>query len=783
MIRNYCRVAWRNLKQHKTLSAINITGLALGMAFALIIGMWVQYEKSFDQFHTNGERVGVFVKHTLFNDVKGSQYMTPAPVYDIMLHDYPEVKRATRISQNAQLSLVHGNIKFFKSGIFADPAFLHMFSFPLIEGNINTALNEVNSIILTKTQAQALFGHTPALGQMVKVDNFDLQVTGVMADIPANSTLQFDFLLPFSLMEKEDAGVRNARSNWGFNFAWNAVELNPGVSMGDFSKKISGLIHLHDPEHNNQFLDIQPLTRMHLHNEFKDWQENGGRMTYVHLFTIIGIFVLLIACINFMNLSTARSEKRAKEVGIRKAIGSGRTQLVGQFLTESVMTALIAFVFALILILVIQPYLGQVGVAHVAFSYEHVGVALLVSIATGLLAGSYPAWYLSSFIPVKVLKGPVKTGRNPVTLRRVLVVFQFAISIGLIICTTIVFQQIRHAQSRSLGYNPDNLLSVTSSAALNTNFATLKQELLNTGKFDAITRASQPMTVNYNKWSDFSWSGKDPKADIGMDVIMADWDFDHVTGMQLLQGRYFDISRPADSNAVVLNETALKTIGYTDPIGKTMQSGARTLTIIGIVKDLVLYNPYQTAYPLTILFEKEDANNILLRLKKGVDLSKTLSAIQPVFEKNNNGLPFIYSFTDQEFAHKFQMENQVGSLAAAFAALAILISSMGLFGLAMFMAERRTKEIGIRKVLGASLPQLWVLLSKDFVWLVVLAGVIATPVTFFLMREWLTHFEYRISMSWEIFVGAGVIAGAIALATVSFQSIKAAMVNPVKTLQ
>ncbi|WPV64494.1 ABC transporter permease [Chitinophaga sp. LS1] len=783
MIWNYCRVAWRNLKQHKTLSAINITGLSLGMAFALLIGMWVQYEKSFDQFHANGQRIGVFVKHTLFNDVKGSQYSTPVPIYDIMQHDYPEIKRATRISQSSQMSLVHGTNKYLKNCLFVDPAFLHMFSFPLIEGNINTALNDVNSIILTKSQAHAYFGNASALGQFVKVDNEELQVTGVMADVPSNSTFQFDFLVPFSLMEKKYEFVRNARSNWGFNFAWNAVELHPGVNMADFSKKISGLVHLHDPEHNNQFLDIQPLTHMHLHNEFRDWKESGGRMTYVHLFTIIGIFVLLIACINFMNLSTARSEKRAKEVGIRKAIGSGRTQLVGQFLTESVMTALIAFIFAIIFIMLIQPFLGQVGISHVQLTYQHVWMALGICIATGLLAGSYPAWYLSGFIPVKVLKGPVHTGRNPVTLRRVLVVFQFAISISLIICTGIVFQQIRHAQTRSLGYNPDNLLSVATSDALNKNFPALKQELLSTGKLEAVTRASQPMTVNYNKWSDFTWSGKDPKAEIGMDVIMGDWDYEQVTGMQLLQGRSFEASRPADSNAVVLNETALKTIGYTDPIGKTIQSGSRTLTIIGIVKDLVLYNPYQTAYPLAILFERDDANNILLRLKRGVDLSNTLNTIQPVFEKYNTDLPFIYSFTDQDFAHKFEMENQVGRIAAAFALLAILISGLGLFGLAMFMAERRTKEISIRKVLGASLPQLWLLLSKDFIWLVLLAGIIASPFTYLLMRNWLTHFDYRIQISWEIFVGAGILACGIALLTVSYQSIRAAMVNPVKSLQ
>ncbi|RFM33631.1 ABC transporter permease [Chitinophaga silvisoli] len=783
MIRNFCRVAWRNLLQHKTLSVINITGLALGMAFAFLIFMWVQYEKSYDQFHSNGDRIALFIKHSLFNDQKNTQYATPLPLYWLMQHDYPEVKRASRISQSDKMGIAYGTNKFFKTGMCADPAFLQMFSFPLVEGNAKTALDEVNSIILTQSQARALFGNASAIGQFVKVDNMDMQVTGIMKDLPANSTFQFDFLMPFSLMERESSFVKDANTRWGVNFAWNAVELNPGVDMASFSRKIRNLVNEHDPGHDNQFLDLQAFTRMHLHNEFKDWKEAGGRITYVHLFSIIGIFVLLIACINFMNLSTARSEKRAKEVGIRKAIGSGRTQLIGQFLSESVITSLIAFVVAIILILIIRPSLGQAGISNLHFSYQHVAMALGICIATGLLAGSYPAWYLSSFVPVKVLKGAVKTGKRPVTLRRVLVVFQFAISIALIICTTIVFQQIRHAQTRFMGYDPNNLLSIQTSTSLNKNFTALKQELLNTGQLEAVTRTSQPMTANYNKWSDFSWQGKDPKAEISMDVIMGDWDYDKVTGMQLIEGRSFEAGHPTDSSAVILNETALKTIGYTDPIGKTIQSGANTLTIIGIIKDLVLYNPYQTAYPLAIIFEKEDANNILIRLKKGADLSKTLSIIGPVFEKYNTDRPFVYSFTDQDFARKFEMENQVGSLAASFALLAILISSMGLFGLAMFMAERRTKEIGIRKVLGASLPQLWVLLSRDFVWLVILAALIATPFAFFLMRQWLAHFDYKIEIRWEIFAGAGMLACVIALLTVSTQAIKAALINPVISLK
>jgi ABC-type antimicrobial peptide transport system permease subunit len=783
MITSYIRVAWRNLKQHRMLSTINITGLALGMAFALLIGMWVQFERSYDTFHVNGARIGMFMKNTQFNDRKNTQQSSPIPIYDLMLHDYPEVERATRINLAEKLSVVHGNNKVLKSGMYADPAFLHMFSFPLVAGNINTALNDVNGVIISASQAKALFGNSPAIGQLVKIDNSELQVTAVMADIPANSSWQFDLLLPFSLLEKNYPFVKEARTNWGINFAMNVVELKPGVDMQAFSQKVSGLINQHVPEHNNQFLMLQPFTRMHLYNEFRDWKAAGGRISYVNLFTMIGLFVLLIACINFMNLSTARSEKRAKEVGIRKAVGSGRSQLIAQFLSESVLTALISFVFAIVIVLILLPFLNQVGVAHVNLNGRILVYAWLVCLATGLLAGSYPAWYLSSFVPVKVLKGSVHTGRNPVTLRRILVVFQFTISIALIICTVIVFQQVKHAQTRSMGYNPDNLLSVTANDALNKNYTALKQALLNTGHFTSVTRTSQPMTSNYNKWSDFGWTGKDPGAEVAMDVIMSDWDYEATTGLQFIAGRAFDSGRPADSNAVILNEAALKTIGYTDPIGKTITSGQRTLTIIGIVKNLVLYNPYQTTYPLAIIFETYPANNILLRLKPGLAMTNVLGTTQSIFEKYNADMPFEYTFTDQDYARKFNLENQVGRLAAAFALLAILISCMGLFGLAMFMAERRTKEIGIRKVLGAGIPQLWLLLSKDFIWLVAIAAVLASPFAFYFMREWLQHYEYRISISWEIFVGAGLVACVVTMLTVSSQAVKAALVNPVKSLK
>ena len=788
MLKNYLKVAWRHLVQHKGLSFINIFGLAIGMAFAILIGLWIQYETSFDKFHVNRDRVAIVLKNTLFNNQKNTQNSTPLPLYYAMKSEYPEVKHASRMSWNNDFSLAVGDKKYKRQGIHVDPDFLRMFTFPLVKGSVQTALSDPNAIVITEAVAKALFGSADPINKIIKVNNeYNLKVTGVLKDVPVNSSIQFDFLAPFERLMAENQFYRDNKSNWGNNFLRNVVELREDVSMSDFSAKIKNLNIDRDNTLKDLYLFLHPLAKWNLYNDFKNWQNTGGKVQYIRLFGAIGIFVLLIACINFMNLATARSEKRAKEVGIRKAIGSLRSQLITQFLAETLLTSLLAFLLALIIIPLVLPLLNDIGFENIEFQFNNVPLllgALGAAVITGLIAGSYPALYLSSFRPVKVLKGLFKQAQSAVVFRKVLVISQFAISVGLIISTVIVFQQIEHAKDRSLGYDTNNLINVSMSSDLAKNFVPLKADLLNTRYFESVAKASSPLTAIYNSWSDFSWTGKDPNAQQVMDVIMTEWDYEKTVGLKFLEGRPFSNDYKSDSNAVILNETALKMIGYENPIGKTIKNGNQDLKIVGIIEDMLIQDPFKPVNPTVILFNSGAAsNNIYLRLKPNVPVRTALATIQPIFEKYNPAYPFEYGFSDEEFARKFRVENQVGKLAAIFAILAIIISCLGLFGLAAFMAERRTKEIGIRKVLGASVINLWSLLSKEFVWLVLAGCLIACPLAYWLMSGWLQGYDYRITINWWIFFAAGVVAIAIALLTVSSQAIKVASANPVKSLR
>jgi ABC-type antimicrobial peptide transport system permease subunit len=787
MIENYLKVAWRNLLRNKGLSFINIAGLAIGMAFAMLIGLWIQYEISFDKFHANVDRIALVRKNTFFNNERNTQVSVPLPLFAELKTNYPEVKRATRMDWGGTHSIMLRNNKFNKHGLYVDPDFLGMFTFPLVSGDSKTALTDLNSIIVTESMANTLFGAEDPIGKMIRLDNkYEVKVSGVIKDVPKNSSISFDFLAPYEFKIQNEQFIANNRTNWGNNFLMTALEVKEGVSMSGFSRKLAPLATAKDKTLKNQFFLLHPMTKWHLYDDFKNWVNIGGKIEYVRLFGIIGIFVLLIACINFMNLSTARSEKRAKEVGIRKAVGSQRIQLIGQFLSESMLTAFLAFLFSLGLIRILLPFLKDLGFENVHFDLNNIKLLLSVlgiCILTGLIAGSYPALYLSSFAPVKVLKGVFKQGTGPARFRKVLVVSQFAISIGLIISTVIVFLQIQKAKNRSLGYNPDHLISINATSDVAKNFNPLKQELLSTGLFEAVAKCSSPLTAVYNSWSDFSWEGKDPVADIAMDVVMTEWDYEKATQLKFKEGRAFSREYSTDTNAVILNQAALTMIGYKNPIGKTIKLQDKSLTIVGINEDVLVVNPFMPVSPTAILFAPDNINIVLLRPKATAHIKKVLAAMRPVFEKYNPSVPFEYKFADEEFEKKFTTENQVGKLSGIFAGLAIFISCLGLFGLAAFMAERRIKEIGIRKVLGASVPNLWLLLSKEFVLLVLLACVIASPLAFWLMKDWLQKYDYRITINGWIFVIAGILAVVIALITVSTQAIRAALANPVKSLR
>ena len=787
MLKNYFKIAWRNLIRNKTLSLINIMGLSLGMAFAMLIGMWIRFETSFDAFNKNSDRIAMVGKHMLINNQKSTSVAVMLPIYDELKNNYPEIKRVTRTDWGNAHSLMIGNNKFNKVGMYVDPDFLKMFTFPVIRGNIETALNDPGSIVLTASLAKALFGTQDPIGKFIKIDNqYNVQVTAVVKDAPKNSSIDFQFLAPFEFEMQNIENVRSSKARWNNSLVQIIVEVKEGVSIDALSKKIGPMSAKKNTGMKVLKLFLYPMERWHLYGDFKNWVETGGRIEYIRLFGIIGIFVLLIACVNFMNLSTARSEKRAREVGIRKTVGSRRAQLIVQFLTESMFTAFLAFLLSLILIQALLPYLKDLGFENIHFDFSNVALLasmLVVCIITGLVAGSYPALYLSSFLPVKVLKGVIKQGKDAVSFRKILVVSQFVISMGLIISAVIVFQQIDYTKNRPIGYNPDNLIRLDASQDLVKNYNALKRDLLNTDDIEAVAKASSAMTWVANDFGHFSWKGKDPNADIFIKTVMTDWDYEKAAGLKFIAGRPFSREFKTDSNAVILNEAAVSLIGYKDPVGKTMKLGDQVLTIVGVIKNVLMEDPFKPVPPGIILFSTDNINSILIRLKDRSDLKRSLAAIQPIVEKYNPALPFEYHFADEDFGKKFTTENQVAKLAGIFAGLAIFISCLGLFGLAMFMAERRSKEISIRKVLGASVTNLWLLLSKEFVGLVLIACIIASPLAFWLMNGWLQNYEYRIAIHWWIFVIVGSLAVIIALITVSTQAIKAATANPVKRLK
>jgi putative ABC transport system permease protein len=787
MLKTYLRIARRNLLQNKTLSFINIFGLALGMTFAMLIGLWIHYESSYDNFNKNKDRIALVGKHMLVNNQKGTSFSVMLPLYDELKNNHPELQSVTRLDLGKTHSLVAGNNKFSKMGLYADQDFLNMFSYLLIRGNRETALKDPNSIILTESLAKALFGTEDPMGKIIRIDNqYNVQVSAIAQDIPKNASISFDFLAPFEFEMQKVEEVKSSATRWNNSFLNMAVQIKAGASMGDVSERISAIPASKKTGIKTISFFLYPMSRWHLHGNFENWTETGGQIEYIHLFGLIGMVVLLIACVNFMNLSTARSERRAKEVGIRKAVGSRRPQLIVQFLTESLFTAFLAFLLSLILIQLCLPALKDLGFENIRFDFANIPLlasVLAVCIVTGLAAGSYPALYLSSFLPVGVLKGPGRQGKDAAGFRKILVVSQFVISISLIISTFIVFAQTNYARNRSLGYNPNNLITLEANQDLVKNYDALKQDLLSTGYIAAVTRASSPMNWVNNDFGHFSWTGKDPNADIFIKTVMTDWDYEKAAGIEFIAGRPFSREFKTDSHAVILNEAARDLIAYKDPVGKTMKLGDQNLTIVGIIRNVVMEDPFKPVPPGMILFSADNFSTVMIRLKTGTDLKKTLAAIGPIVERYNPALPFEYHFSDQEFEKKFTIENQVGKLAGIFAGLAIFISSLGLFGLAMFMAERRSKEISIRKVLGASMVNLWILLSRDFIRLVLIASLIATPATWWLMQNWLNKYQYRMDIHWSIFVFAGSLAVIIALLTVSAQAIRAAVANPAKQLR
>jgi ABC-type antimicrobial peptide transport system permease subunit len=786
MIRNFFLLSYRNLQKHKGFALINISGLSIGMATALLILLWVANEWSYDRFYPNADRL-----YQCWNRDKGNKgidcwNITPKSLAGGLKLDYPEIEKATRVGWDETLLFSIGDKKMNIKGSMVDPDFLTMFGLPFEQGDPNIALNHPGDIVITEKLARKLFGEEDPKGKSILIDNrYPYQVSGVMKDLPNNTQFDFEFLLPWSYMH--DTGQDD--SSWENNSTKNYVLLKPHVKLADLNYKIRNIIKDHCGKGTTVESFLYPMSRLRLFGNFENGVPAGGRIERVRVFLIIAVFILLIACINFMNLSTASSEKRAKEVGIRKVAGAHRGALVGQFLGESVFMACLSGGIALFIVKLSLPYFNELTNKQLYIDFQSPLFWILFAgflLLTGILAGSYPAFYLSSFRPVLVLKSGVNKPGALITPRRVLVVLQFTISIALVICTLIIRNQVDYAQEREAGYKKDHVIYTFLSGDISKNYQLIKDELMGQGIAIAISKCSAPLTEGWSSGG-ADWHGKNPNDRTEFNFFMSDGNLVQTASLQLVEGRDIDLKNyPTDSNAVLLNETAAKTMGFRNPIGQIIDYGAwgTDWHVIGVIKDFILQSPYDPIKPMVIQGPKANWFNLIhIRLNGTMPTAKALQAAEAVFKKYNPLFPFEYHFIDKEYAKKFEDEETTGKLTAFFAGLTIFISCIGLFGLATYLAQSRIKEIGIRKVLGASALGIVVLLSSDFLKQVAIAILVASPLAWWAMGEWLSQYAYHVPIGWWIFVSAGSVAIMIALLTVSFQALKAAMANPVKSLR
>lgn len=787
MFRIFYKTACRNLLKNKAYSAINILGLAAGMAVTLLIGLWVYHQYSFDRFLPDYQQLYRVQRNFNSNGDTLTFKTSSLRLADALKNGFgAEIEAVAESDWMIPHGLMAGETKIYKPGGMVGSEFLNMFGFPLLKGNASTVLNDPYSIVLTESTAKALFGNDEAMNKMVRIDNkHDLKVTGILKDIPSNSSLQFSYLIPFSYRELISFRGKLDHDNFDNNASQIFVKMKAGVPYSQLAPKISTISHTQNSANaQNSYITLQALERWHLYSNYVNGKDTEGLLEYVRIFTLIGILVLLIACINFVNLTTARSEMRAREVGVRKAIGSEKKQLVFQFLMESFFLISIAFVLSLLLVQVALPWFNLLTQSQLEMPYgSPVFWTLMLGLVliTTLVAGSRPAFYLSSFQPVKVLKGTLKAGRSNSPLRKSLVIIQFSCSVALIISTIVIYRQINHARNRPSGFDLSRLLEVDMNPDLKRNYTGFRNDVLQSGFVSNITTASSPST-NIMWHSDLDhWSGKKANETIEMGIIITTPDYFKTLGMSIKEGR--DFKNEFDSVSVILNEAAVSKMRLKDPVNQVIRWQEGTYRVAGVVRDALMRSPFGSADPTMFLVDKNASSSLIFRIAPGVETSKAINKITAIFNEYSPAFPFAFSFVDENQAAKFKLEMLIGKLAAIFAGLAIFISCLGLFGLAAFIAEQRTREIGIRKVLGASVPQLLVLLSKEYLLLVMISSVIASPLALYFLQSWLKQYSYRIDIGVMVFIWAAVIAILIAAIVVSFQAIKAAMMNPVRSLK
>jgi len=791
MLITFFKTAWRNIVRGKVYSLLNLLGLATGMAVAFLIGLWVNYQLSYDRWIPGYDRAYQVRFNYSDNGVTRNQAEVCLPLGDALKKDIPEVEHVAQAFDIGQQVMVVNEKRIYGDVQFVGEQFLQVFPFPLLGGDAATALKGPgSSVVITESTAKSLFGKVDVLNKTVRWGRDFLKVTAVVRDLPRNSSFHFDYLIPFCDFAR-DSAIKQAFTNWNDAYYLLYTSLRPGADVARAEAKARQLVRQYAPQSyatSHREAMFFPLKDWHLYSDFKDGQPQGGLIDYVRMFSIVGISVLLIACINFMNLSTARSERRAREVGVRKVMGSLRGQLILQFLVESLLMTAMAFLLSIVLVQAVLPAFNALTGDAVRVPYEN-GLFWLIMLSlvllTGLLAGSRPAFYLSSFRPVKVLKGTMRIGRAGSMPRKVLVVLQFTCSIALIIGTIIIYQQIQYAKNRPRGYDPDRLIV---SRAHSNAFAAFKQEVLASGAVSNVTRSADPQTDPNEHLTIDNWPGRLPNEPLSLAVnAVGDSDYFRTLGIGFVTGDNFKGNEGADTGSVILNETAVRRMRLKQPLNQyldcSFHGGAHRLRIAGVVKDALTHNPFGAAEPGMFLYQPSWSWQYTMRLAPTVPTSTALAKLKPICEKYGPDNPFAYSFVDESYASKFAVEMMIGRLAGVFAALAIFISCLGLFGLAAYTAEQRTREIGIRKVLGASVNQVLLLLSGDFILLVGISCLIAAPVAYYFLHQWLAGYYYRITISPLVFVAAALVALVITGIMVGFQSVNTALKNPVSSLR
>jgi putative ABC transport system permease protein len=785
MLQNYLKIALRNLQRNATYSFINIAGLAIGITCSILILLWVIDEVTYNKFLPKYNQLHQVWIHGHMDGTIRTFQSVPQPTADALKELHPGIKQTAIIDWGGDHLLTIDHKKINKRGYYVTEAFLSMFEFPLLEGDAKTALADPKSIVITKRVAEEIFGDEDAMNKYIQVDNAgELKVTGILENIPNNSSLEFDILMTWEYHKQEVSWIKNSATNWNENSFQVYAEITPDASLDEINKAIFNLINDNTEPGFRRDIFLYPMSRWRLHSNFTDGIETGGSYIYVSIFTIIAIIILIIACVNFMNLATARSERRAKEVGIRKTVGSDRKQIINQFLGESILTTLLAFIISLIMVELTLPLYNTLVQKKLVIHYSEPSfwiISILIILVTGLLAGSYPAFYLSSFQPAKVLKG-ASTNKGKSTLRQILVTIQFIITIVFFIGAFVFREQIEHIKMRSTGYDQENLIYLSGTKELNESYDVYKNELLANNVASAVTRSQAPITTIMSN-NFLSWPEQPQNQNVMFNTLRVDYDFIKTVGVKLQHGREFSEDFKNDTSSVIINQTALNMMGYEDPIGRPVTIWERTYTIVGVIDDMLMGSAHSKVAPMFMVYAPWASNYITIRLKKTNDLSATLKKVEEITQKYNEAYPFSSTFVDENYSKKFESINFLSSLSNIFSALAIIISCLGLFGLAAFTAEQRTKEIGIRKALGASIGSIIAMISWDFSKLVLLAFLIAAPLGWYFLDLQLESYEYRISIPiWTIII-SGLITFLISLFIVSYQAFRAGKVNPVTSLR